>query len=456
MRAGLAIDISQKMGITPKLTQSLKVLAMGQVELEGFLEEMLLTNPLLESNGSVSDIACFEDDCAVTSGREDAAEGDSRWEDYYFSGRQTEADSGVDWTQNMVDEVSLSQKLLNQLELQPMRAVDRDIAIAIVNALDEDGFFRADVEEIGRMFKVNARNVQYILEKYVHQLEPAGIGARSLLECFLLQLDGSADEDGLAREILAHHIDNIDMDDAKMASALGVSIKAVVRAKARLKRLDPFPGHEMQSDLLYVRPDMVFRKGEKGEVDVEMVDHFSNRLEYVNPWKGVRWNDKDKIFMKNAMQEAKWLLSAIHQRMSTMEKVALCLLDRQKNYLLYGPLGLKPLTLMDVANDIGMHESTVCRAISGKYAKTPIGIVELKSFFSAGLATRNGGMISVRKVQEYVRMFISTEPPHKPISDQAIADRLAMQGVVVARRTVAKYREAMGILPTSKRRCRKH
>ncbi|MFQ5356617.1 MAG: RNA polymerase sigma-54 factor, partial [Mariprofundaceae bacterium] len=134
----------------------------------------------------------------------------------------------------------------------------------------------------------------------------------------------------------------------------------------------------------------------------------------------------------------------------------LCLLDRQKNYLLYGPLGLKPLTLMDVANDIGMHESTVCRAISGKYAKTPIGIVELKSFFSAGLATRNGGMISVRKVQEYVRMFISTEPPHKPISDQAIADRLAMQGVVVARRTVAKYREAMGILPTSKRRCRKH
>jgi len=455
MRAGLAIDLSQKMGITPKLTQSLKVLAMGQMELEGFLDEMLLTNPLLENRASTPDEVDFEDVAEVPVAQRETAGGDSRWEDYYLSGHHARTAGEMDWTPDMADEVSLTQQLLEQLELQPMPDEDRAIAMAIVNALDEDGFFRADIDEMARMLRVDAQHVQRVLETYVHQLEPAGIGARSTLECFLLQLDGSADEDVLAREILLHHADNMSLDDEQMALLLGRSVEQVASARARLKRLDPFPGHEMRSELLYIRPDIVFSKGEKGELTVEVVDHFSNRLEYVNHWKGVRWNDKDKDFMKHAMQEAKWLLSAINQRMTTMEKVALCLLECQKNYLLYGPLGLQPLTLMDVANNIGMHESTVCRAISGKYAKTPIGLVELKSFFSAGLSTKNGGMVSVRKVQEYIRMFISTEPPHKPISDQAIADRLEMQGVVVARRTVAKYRESMGILPTSKRRRRR-
>ncbi len=455
MRAGLAIDLSQKMGITPKLTQSLKVLAMGQMELEGFLDEMLLTNPLLENKTPAPDDVSLEDIAEAPAARREVADGDSRWEDYYFSGHHARAAGELDQVSDMVDEVSLTQRLLEQLELQPMSAADRAIARVIVNALDEDGFFRADIDEMAHMLRVDVQQVQHVLETYVHQLEPAGIGARSTLECFLLQLDGSTDEDDLAREILLHYADNISLEDEQMAALLGRSVQQVASARARLKRLDPFPGHEMRSEQLYIRPDIVFSKGEKGELTAEVIDHFSNRLEYVNRWKGVRWNDKDKNFMKHAMQEAKWLLSAINQRMTTMEKVALCLLERQKNYLLYGPLGLQPLTLMDVANDIGMHESTVCRAISGKYAKTPIGLVELKSFFSAGLATKNGGMVSVRKVQEHIRMFISTEPPHKPISDQAIADRLAMQGIVVARRTVAKYRESMGILPTSKRRRRR-
>jgi len=440
------------MGITPKLTQSLKVLAMGQMELEAFLDEMLLANPLLESRTILPE-GDFGEPLHLSGGRVEETAGVSRWEDYYFSDHHVKS-SGADsaWTPEMEDEVSLTQHLLEQLKLQPMSGEERAIAIAIVNALDDDGFFRSDLGDLVQMLNVDVVHIRHVLETYVHQLEPAGIGARSMLECFLLQLDGSGEEDQQAREILLHHVDSMSVGDEQMASLLRCSVEEVKRARARLKRLDPFPGHETRSESLYIRPDIVFSKGEKGELDVEVVDHFTHRLEYVNPWKGVRWNKQDKAFMKHAMQEAKWLLSAINQRMTTMEKVAVCLLERQKNYLLYGPLGLQPLTLMDVANDIGMHESTVCRAISGKYAKTPIGMVELKSFFSAGLATKNGGMISVRRVQEYIRMFISTEPPDKPISDQAITGRLEMQGVLVARRTVAKYRENMGILPTSKRR----
>jgi len=169
-------------------------------------------------------------------------------------------------------------------------------------------------------------------------------------------------------------------------------------------------------------------------------------------WKKQQWQGKDKEFMSQAMKEAKWLLHALDQRSETLMKVALCLAQRQRAFLEYGVLGLKPLTLQDVAEDVGLHESTISRVTNGKYADTPIGLIELRRFFSAGLPTRGGGMISVYRVQQRVKALIDSEPAVRPISDQAIADRLQAEGIEIARRTVAKYREQLGLPPSSQRR----
>jgi len=171
-----------------------------------------------------------------------------------------------------------------------------------------------------------------------------------------------------------------------------------------------------------------------------------------NQWDDHEWKGSDSEFMDNAMQEAKWLLYALDQRSETLMKVGICLAKRQRAFLEHGSLGLKPLTLQDVAEEVGLHESTISRVTNGKYAETPLGMIEMRRFFSAGLPTRGGGTISVYRVQQRVKALIESEPLGKPISDQAIADRLQTEGIEIARRTVAKYREQVGLPPSSQRR----
>jgi len=292
-----------------------------------------------------------------------------------------------------------------------------------------------------------------VLTQVIQQLEPAGLGARDLTECLLMQLDGESDVDLWVQRLLLHFPLELFGSDADLAKKAECSEDTIAQARARMRRLDPFPGHGMHGDNnYYIRPEIIFRRTSGNEIEVEVPASGWRGIRLNEQWQDHEWTGKDKDFMSQAMKEAKWLLHALDQRSETLMKVALCLAQRQRAFLEYGVLGLKPLTLQDVAEEVGLHESTISRVTNGKFADTPIGMIELRRFFSAGLPTRGGGTISVYRVQQRVKALIDSEPLGRPISDQAIADRLQAEGIEIARRTVAKYREQLGLPPSSQRR----
>ena len=327
----------------------------------------------------------------------------------------------------------------------------RNMAHALLDMLDDDGYLRVDLDEAATDLGCTAAGLEQALHSVIHELDPPGIGARDLTECLLLQLDDASD--ALARQLLLHFHDSLQESDATLAKLVDCGEQAIADARARLRRLDPYPGHSLRGqENIYIRPEIIFRRTPQGDIQIEVPGYSWQGVRMSDQWQGRSWQGADREFINNATREAKWLLHALDQRRETLHKVATCLASRQRAFLEYGLLGLKPLTLQDVAVDVGLHESTISRVTNGKFAETPLGLIEMRRFFSAGLPTRGGGTISVHRVQLRVKSLIESEPAGRPISDQAVADRLGAEGIEIARRTVAKYRESLGIPPTSQRR----
>jgi len=267
-------------------------------------------------------------------------------------------------------------------------------------------------------------------------------------------MDGQNEVDALVHRLLLHFPEDLFEPDDVLAAKVDCTVEALGQARARMRRLDPFPGHGMHGgENIYVRPEIIFRHDGNGGIQIDIPAIGQRGIHLTEQWQGRRWQGADREFMDNATKEAKWLLYALDQRSETLFKVAQCLARRQRSFLDCGVLGLKPLTLQDVAGEVGLHESTISRVTHGKYADTPLGLIEMRRFFSAGLPTRGGGTISVHRVQLRVKTLIESEPTGRPISDQAIADRLQAEGTEIARRTVAKYRENLGLPPSSQRKC---
>ncbi|MDX8403959.1 MAG: RNA polymerase factor sigma-54 [Mariprofundaceae bacterium] len=450
VQARLVQKLGQRLALTPQLTQSLKVLAMNSLELEIYLEECLESNPLLEQEveGSTPE---SNNDAADSSNEQDWREqGDDRWESMYNASSR---DSSLpDRDQQWPDEQSLSESLHEQIDQQPMSEQEHAIAHVIIDSLEDDGYFRTPPEEIASLMNTTSEQVVITLEAVVQELEPAGIGARDLTECLMLQLGDSDDASKMVRRMLLHFSDSLFEPDDVLVKLLDCTFEELDRARTRMRRLDPFPGHGLRGDTnIYVRPEIIFRRSNK-DIEVEIPSSTRRTLCISNQWDDHEWKGSDSEFMDNAMQEAKWLLYALDQRSETLMKVGICLAKRQRAFLEHGSLGLKPLTLQNVAEEVGLHESTISRVTNGKYAETPLGMIEMRRFFSAGLPTRGGGTISVYRVQQRVKALVESEPLGKPISDQAIADRLQAEGIEIARRTVAKYREQVGLPPSSQRR----
>jgi len=443
---------SQRLALTPQLTQSLKVLAMNSQDLELFIEESLESNPLLEMEQPKEAAASTDAEPPQKETEWQDSDGGDRWDNMYQNNRGFE--SGSDMEQQWQEEQSLSDSLHEQIMQQPMDDLERKIAHAIVDSLDDDGYFRASIEEVASALdkkKIKKNKVIEVLECVVQELEPSGIGARDLTECLLLQISDDDSSAMMVRQILLYHSDLI-TDDLALMKAIPCDIDALDAARALLRRLDPFPGHGLRGqENIYVQPEIIFRLVNK-KIEIEVPRSGWRGLKMSGQWTGQKWTGKDREFMDAANQEAKWLLQALDQRSETLKKVGLCLAARQKLFLEHGVLGLKPLTLQDVAEEVGLHESTISRVTNGKYAQTPLGLIELRRFFSAGLPTRGGGLISVHRVQQRVRTLIEAEPLGRPISDQAISERLQAEGIEIARRTVAKYREQLGLPPSSQRR----
>ncbi|MDQ6995697.1 MAG: RNA polymerase factor sigma-54 [Mariprofundaceae bacterium] len=451
----LSQKLGQRLALTPQLTQSLKVLAMSSMELEAYIDECLESNPLLEIDPNIQqrDLAAEKNQPEATSSTADTdwkQEGDDRWESMYANTRREGEDSvEQQWT----NEQSLGESLHEQINQQPMQDIERVLGHALIDSLDDDGYFRSDPQELADALDVSAEQVTQCLERIVHELEPAGIGARDLTECLLLQLVGVDVATRVSRRLLLHFTEYLTEDDEKLAEKAGCSIDDIVLARQRMSHLDPFPGHGLREEPnIYVRPEIIFRSLNNGDIEVEIPQSGWRGIRMSEQWKEHTWKGPDREFMSHASQEAKWLMYALDQRSETLKKVGLYLAKCQRNFLYHGILGLKPLTLQDVAEQVGLHESTISRVTHGKYAQTPLGLIELRRFFSSGLPTRGGGMISVYRVQQRLKTLIQFEPIGKPISDQAIADRLVSEGIEIARRTVAKYREQLGLPPSSQRR----
>ncbi len=443
MQTKLSTRLGQRLALTPRLAQSLKVLSMSSVELDAYVEECLQTNPLLETDTPVpekTDVACQD----KTDSEPDnlwRESGDDRWERMYVS--STGQDYQFD-DDRLPSEQCLSHRLHEQVDCEPMSSFRRQIAHAIVDSLDEDGYFRSNEAEIAEQIQVEASDVSSVLEGVIHQLEPGGIGSRCLEECLLLQLDGTSEADILARHLLKSYADHLGDGDETLAELTGSSLKAVKAARARMRRLDPYPGHSrFDSTNIYARPEIIFHRDANGSFRIEVPSYTWQKVSLSARFQGQIWKGAENDFVHNAEREARWLIDALEQRKVTLHKVANCLMSRQGAFLKYGPLGLKPLTLLDVATEVGLHESTISRVTSGKYAQTPLGLIEMKQFFSSGLPTRGGGVISVFRVKRRIKALIDSEPKSRPISDQAISNSLQAEGIRIARRTVAKYREQL-------------
>jgi len=454
MQTKLTQKLGQRLALTPQLTQSLKVLAMNSMDLDTYIGECIESNPLLEQDESQPDVSQAEQDAAESDREQETnwrENGDNRWETMYAPSGDRD---GVDMRdQQWQAQQTVGQSLHEQVGRQPMEDAERILAHALIDSLDEDGYFRANPCELAISLHCDTEALEKALVNIIQQLEPAGIGARDLTECLLIQLDGKNDCDALARRLLLHFSDQLFEADDTLADQMDCDIEALASARMRLRRLDPFPGHSLYGqDNIYIRPEIIFHRGADGDISIEVPDYSWQGLRLNEQWKNKGWKGAEREFMDTATREAKWLLHALEQRQATLYKVAHCLAHRQHAFLEYGLLGLKPLTLQDVAEEVGLHESTISRVTNGKYAETPMGLIEMRNFFSAGLPTRGGGAISIYRVQQRVRALIDSEPSGRPVSDQAISDRLQAEGIEIARRTVAKYRETLGLPPSSQRR----
>jgi RNA polymerase sigma-54 factor len=489
MKPGLQFRLHQQLTLTPQLQQAIRLLQLSQLELEAELRQIAESNPLLEfaedaeAEADAPEDGDFdgpdfpardeppakaskaEEESTATPSEELAPE----WEDDRFHGeagdyagsssRNGGGDEDGFEPQNAAPE-SLQQHLEWQLNLSQFSPRDHAIATAIIHALDEDGYLRDGVEAVEAALPAELHATTEEIERVrqrVQRFDPTGIASLDLRDCLLCQLSQfslDTPHRDLAIRVVTDKLELLARNDAaKIARRLKAAEEDVAAAAALIRSLDPRPGAALDATPVeYVAPD-VYARRENGRWMVSLNPDAQPRLglnqHYCNLIARARGDDA--TWMKGQLQEARWLLKSLQSRAETLTKVADVIVRRQSAFLDYGPEAMHPLVLREVAEEVGMHESTISRVTTRKYMHTPRGTFELKHFFSSGVATEDGGSASATAIQAMLRKLITGEDTRRPLSDQALAEELHRRGIQVARRTVAKYREAMRIPSSSER-----
>lgn len=457
--------------MTPQLQQAIRLLQMSAVELEAELADAVESNPLLDwvEPGDGVPVAAPADSpdggTGEDSGTTDGAAPDDWDNGEAWQQRTGPADPDDDspaLAEQVAESESLQDHLLWQLHLGPLSPRDRQIAVALIEAIDEDGYLREALDAVvaGLDGPAPSPDEVHAVLAQIQRFDPPGVGARDLSECLRIQLELLApDTPGreVAMRVAESALERLPrMDHAALAGELGCSADELATAVALLRSLDPRPGSAVgaiASDA-YITPDVViWRQG--GVWRVGLSDSMRPRVRIHRGYEGMirHASVADASYLKGHLQEARWLLRSLEARGETLLKVARCLVREQAGFLEFGDGALRPLTLREVAAEIGLHESTVSRAISRKYARTPRGTIPLRAFFASGVGAGTGGETSSTAIQAMIRKLVEAENPRKPLSDARLADALKEAGIPVARRTVAKYREATGI-PSSQDRVR--
>jgi RNA polymerase sigma-54 factor len=450
--------------MTQRLQQALKLLQVPTLELQQILKQELLQNPLLEEIDDLveqSETSASEDEQNTAEEPEPVdSEEQLEWAEYYQEGYDSareRPDKSAEFPERVpVTVPTLPEHLESQLRLSTDDPELTEIGEFLIGSIDERGFLSISVEEVAGITGKPVERVEEAL-KIVQSFDPPGIGARDLRECLLIQLERNEMGDSLAARIVRDHFDSLkERKFAEISKKAHVPISQVQAAGDIIARLNPRPGlSASHEEPKYVVPDLVVERVEEKYV-VFLNDRHLPRLR-INPsyrdmLRSGAKKDKTREYIVGKLNSAKWLIQTIEQRRRTMIKVMKCIVEAQKEFFERGIAFLRPLTLQQVANQIGMHESTVSRVTNNKYVQTPRGVFELKFFFSSKLQTDDGEEMSAKSAKEIIGQLIDEEDKSDPLSDQKIADLLKDRGLRIARRTVAKYREQLRLLPARYRK----
>lgn len=453
------LDTRQSEKLTPRLQYAVRLLQLSSLDYEQELHDIAIKNPFLEVEESEPLAA------ALPQAPDETMEDEMQWapqEPPAPSGRTTQDESHGAQTSAldvMAADIDLRQHLRSQANLLSLSERDRVLVWAVIESLDDDAYLRVDLAEIADMANLDppadACEMSTAL-KLVQSLEPAGVGARDVAECLLLQIqNGESLQRELIRRIVTDHLDRLAQGDiAGLARRLECPTAEVEAACDAVRRLDPRPGWRFgKSDVLFIKPDVVARKV-RGSWTVQLnpatVPSLTLNRAYAETF--LQHRKAQHAELATCLQEARWALRNAEQRFLTILAVAQAIGRRQHGFFEHGPLAMKPLALREVADEVGVHESTVCRVTHNKYMATPAGLIELKRFFSRPMAMADGGACSPMAVRGLVQEIIGAESPMHPLSDVEVARRLARQGLKVARRTVTKYRQMLNIPAVEQRR----
>ena len=474
--------------MTPQLQQAIKLLLLNRIELAETIEQELMENPMLEVNEDSSQDQEQEEQPSLDkpadapqaetpeaaqeqkeSGLEevqvsDQTKEDFDWENYLdeYSSAPARSETSVyeerelpSYENTLTRAPSLREHLLWQLRMSALSEEQMELGVHLIGNINGDGYLQGDLESIAEPAGCTPEELLVVL-KVIQQLDPLGIGARNLQECLIIQATELHPANDLLHEILENHLPDLERGQyQRIAKKCGTKLDQVAEAIQLIRFLDPRPGRSVASDdAQYITPDIYVYKIDD-EYVISLNEDGLPKLRVNSFYKdslGKDASSEAKEYVKGKLNSALWLIRSIHQRQRTIYKVTESIVKSQREFLDRGVDRLKPMVLRDVAEDVGMHESTISRVTTNKYVHTPQGVFELKYFFNSGINKVAGGAVASEAVKERIRKIVAGEDSSKPLSDQAIADILKRQNIDIARRTVAKYREMLGILPSSRRR----
>ena len=465
------LSLSQQLIMTPQLQQAIKLLQLSRLELLQTINQEMITNPMLEEQaldeGDEEKGPEEEEQADQTIGEVTVKENvreDVDWESYlseYNTGwadsPYEEKDSAPSFENITSSKTSLYSHLLWQLNLSNLNDAHKEIGTNIIGNLNEDGYLKASVEEISESTGHTLEGVEETLH-LVQNFDPVGVAAREIRECLLIQARFQDMQGTLVEQIILDHMDKLENRKYdRIAKSLSIPLQEVLSAISIITRLEPKPVRRYNDEeTIYISPDIyVFKVA--GEYEIVLNEDGLPKLR-INPYyrqilsSKNSFEDWTKQYIQEKLKSAAWLIKSIHQRQRTIYRTTKSIVRFQKGFFDKGIAHLKPLVLRDVAEDIQMHESTISRVTTNKYVHTPQGVFELKFFFNSAINSMDGGSVASESVKEHIKNIIKSENKGKPYSDQDIAAILKNHNINVARRTVAKYRETLGILPSRKRK----
>ncbi|MGE6304478.1 RNA polymerase factor sigma-54 [Serratia liquefaciens] len=474
MKQGLQLRFSQQLAMTPQLQQAIRLLQLSTLELQQEIQLALESNPLLEQTDLHEEIDAKETteteglDTREALEQKDMPEElplDATWDEIYTAG--TPSGTRTDYSDDELPVYqgettqTLQDYLMWQVDLTPFSDTDAAIATSIVDAVDDTGYLTVPLEDILESMgdeNVTMDEVEAVLKR-VQRFDPVGVAARDLRDCLLVQLSQYAQDTPYlaeARLIISEHLDLLANHDFRsLMRTMRSKEDTLKEAMLLIQSLDPRPGQSINTgESEYVIPDVLVRKVQDAwtvELNSDSIPRLKINQQYAALGNSAR-NDSDGQYIRSNLQEAKWLIKSLESRNDTLLKVSRCIVEQQQAFFEQGAEFMKPMVLADIAQAVEMHESTISRVTTQKFLHSPRGIFELKYFFSSHVNTDSGGEASSTAIRAVVKKLIAAENPAKPLSDSKLATLLSDQGIIVARRTVAKYRESLSIPPSNQRK----